>query len=607
MRAFSRLLGQSLVAACGIASTVSAGVLRSRLSEGVQIEYNEPNICETTPGVKSYSGYLTLNSTSLQEYPQKLFFWFFEAREDPDNAPLSVWLQGGPGSPSIDQALNENGPCRVQADGNSTVLNPYSWNNRVNMLYIDQPVQTGYSYDVATPGVIDGLTGDIYPGDTWTGPLNVTAVEGVFASQDLNRTVATTAVAAEAIWEFLQLWMTEFQQYQRDSINVWSQSYGGHYAPAIANLLHTRSKACKKSRRGLEIAVDTVGIISGFTDFATYAASYPGFALNNTYGIEAYPAEVAASAAANYSAPGGCRDLIDECRALTPNGYRDQYGANDTVTEACGAAFAFCWAYVYSAYDAVSGRDPFDIGHLTPISFPPPYVYGYLNNDWVMEALGAEVNYTSNSNPTQSAFSVSGDFAFGGFTDDLAQLLDDGVRVSLINGDRDFRCNWVAGEQISLDMDYKDKDAFAAAGYADIVTSPDYVGGFVRQHGGFSYSRVFQAGHHINADQPETAYQLFTRTIFGRDLATGSKDLCDSDSSETYSTAGPASVFDVTNVPPADPGSVCYVRLFPLTGYCSDEQIAALYDGSAVVDEYGVVVDPAGRPASNSTAAAARR
>lgn len=98
-----------------------------------------------------------------------------------------------------------------------------------------------------------------------------------------------------------------------------------------------------------------MGIISGFTDFATYAASYPGFALNNTYGIEAYPAEVAASAAANYSAPGGCRDLIDECRALTPNGYRDQYGANDTVTEACGAAFAFCWAYVYSAYDAVSG------------------------------------------------------------------------------------------------------------------------------------------------------------------------------------------------------------------------------------------------------------
>jgi hypothetical protein len=40
-----------------------------------------------------------------------------------------------------------------------------------------------------------------------------------------------------------------------------------------------------------------------------------------------------------------------------------------------------------------------------------------------------------------TAFFGVGDFVFDGFTDDLAQLLDDGIRVSLINGDRDFRCN----------------------------------------------------------------------------------------------------------------------------------------------------------------------
>ncbi|KAF3021516.1 hypothetical protein E8E14_012011 [Neopestalotiopsis sp. 37M] len=601
MRTFSRLLGQSLVAACGLASAVSAGVLRSRLPKGVQIEYNEPNICETTPGVKSYSGYLTLNSTSLQDYPQKLFFWFFEARNDPENAPMSIWLQGGPGAPSIDQALNENGPCQVQSDSNSTVLNPYSWNNYVNMLYIDQPVQTGYSYDVATPGVIDGQTADIYPNDTWTGPLNVTAVEGVFASQDMARTVPTTAVAAEAIWEFLQLWMSEFEQYQRDSISIWSQSYGGHYAPAIAHLLHTRSQSCSADE--LKIDVETVGIISGFLDFAVHAASYPGFALNNTYGIQAYPLEVAESAAANFSAPGGCRDLIDECHALTPNGYHDQYGANETVTEACGTAFLFCWTYVYFAYDALSGRDPFDIGHFTPISFPPPYVYGYLNQEWVMEALGAEVNYTSNSNPTQNAFFGVGDFVFDGFTDDLAQLLDDGIRASLINGDRDFRCNWVAGEQISLEIDYSNKDDFAAAGYAEIVTNDEYIGGFVRQYDGFSYSRVFEAGHHVNSDQPETAYQLFMRTIFGKDLATGSTDVTTTAAADSYySTQGPASVFNVTNEPPLDPGSECFVLIYPFTGSCTDEQIAALYDGSAVI-ENNVVVSPAGRPAQvlNST------
>ena len=41
--------------------------------------------------------------------------------------------------------LQENGPCFVGRDSNSTYLNPYSWNNEVNMLYIDQPVQVGFS------------------------------------------------------------------------------------------------------------------------------------------------------------------------------------------------------------------------------------------------------------------------------------------------------------------------------------------------------------------------------------------------------------------------------------------------------------------------------
>lgn len=138
-----------------------------------------------------------------------MFFWFFEARNAPDDAPLTVWLQGGPGSPSIDQALGENGPCLAQADSNSTVLNPWSWNNYANLLYIDQPVQTGFSYDAAIDGVVNALSGDIYPEDEWTDPLGYTAVKGKFSSQDPSHMVNTTAVATEAIWEFLQAWMFE--------------------------------------------------------------------------------------------------------------------------------------------------------------------------------------------------------------------------------------------------------------------------------------------------------------------------------------------------------------------------------------------------------------
>lgn len=205
---------------------------------------------------------------------------------------------------------------------------------------------------------------------------------------------------------------------------------GGHYVPAVANLLQTRSKSCSYGD-AIPISVDTVGIVSGFIDFYTQGPYYPSFAINNTYGIQAYDPEVAASAVQNLTALGGCMDLVEACHALTPNGYRDQYGTNDTVTEACGVAFAYCWTNVYFAYDALSGvsclpqnqghiesecsltdrdmqRDPFDIAHQNPTSFPPPYAYGFLTQEWVQTALGAEVNYTQNSNPTANGKFVPG-------------------------------------------------------------------------------------------------------------------------------------------------------------------------------------------------------
>lgn len=65
---------------------------------GAQIRFKQPGkdgICETTPGVKSYSGYVDLAPDS------HTFFWFFEARNNPESAPLTVWLNGGPGSDSL--------------------------------------------------------------------------------------------------------------------------------------------------------------------------------------------------------------------------------------------------------------------------------------------------------------------------------------------------------------------------------------------------------------------------------------------------------------------------------------------------------------------------
>lgn len=42
--------------------------------------------------------------------------------------------------------MTENGPCYVNEFSNGTILNPYSLNEHSNVLYIDQPIQAGFSY-----------------------------------------------------------------------------------------------------------------------------------------------------------------------------------------------------------------------------------------------------------------------------------------------------------------------------------------------------------------------------------------------------------------------------------------------------------------------------
>lgn len=44
------------------------------------------NFCD--PSVKKYSGYLDISSE------KHLFFWFFESRNRPHEAPLGVWMNG---------------------------------------------------------------------------------------------------------------------------------------------------------------------------------------------------------------------------------------------------------------------------------------------------------------------------------------------------------------------------------------------------------------------------------------------------------------------------------------------------------------------------------
>ena len=93
--------------------------------------------------IESYSGFLTVD----KENNGNMFFWFFPAEEDPENAPVVIWLQGGPGSSSMFGLLKLHGPILTTVDRNNQLTgvkrNQYSWAKKHNMLYIDNPVGAG--------------------------------------------------------------------------------------------------------------------------------------------------------------------------------------------------------------------------------------------------------------------------------------------------------------------------------------------------------------------------------------------------------------------------------------------------------------------------------
>ncbi|KAM0453014.1 hypothetical protein ACHAPV_009256 [Trichoderma viride] len=315
---------------------------------------------------------------------------------------------------------------------------------------------------------------------------------------------------------------------------------------------------------------------------------YPNQAYNNTYGIEAYGKNLYDQVIGNITAPEvGCYDLADQCRTAAKELDPTSQGNNLKVNAVCQAAAAVCINIVLGTYITDTTLSNEDITYPNIVSSVPNYYNGYFNQAWVQRDLGVRTNFTSNDYTYQVAmFELTGDPVIQDMSL-LEHVIGSGINVALIYGDRDYQCNWIGGENISLSMNFPTALSFRTAGYANLVTNSSYNGGLVRQQGNVSFSRVFEAGHSVTTYQPETVYQIFQRTMFGMDVATGKTKV-----DGYYSTKGPTSSWDTkNNVPRHSPQNECYTYL--ATETCTPEQLQALENGTAVVKNF-VVLEPAG-------------
>lgn len=407
----------------------------------------DKSFCDADSSGKSYSGYVDLSGSAFDvDESKNYFYWFFESRsEDPSKDPLILWLTGGPGCSSTLALLTENGPCSVNAEGTGTVPNPYSWTEHANVIWLDQPAGVGYSY---------GTTND-----------------------------KNEEMVGEDAYYFLQTFFQQYPQYAKMRLFIVGESYGGHYAPAIAHRTWLGNKGLKDGLIHINLA--GLGIGNGLTDPHIQYGYYAEMAYNNSHGIKTVSEAV-----------------YEEMKSATPLCLQMIQTCNNLKTDfVCQSAQTYCGAFITSPYYA-SGLNPYDIRKEcgdAALCYDFSNVEKFLNLDSTRDAL----HVTSESDSTWVTCNNDVNRQFAGdwmldYAPFVADLANDGIRVMIYAGDCDFICNYMGNKAWALDLEWNHKEEFNAEDDKEFLD-----GGLVRVFQSFVFLQVYEAGHMVPSDQPE--------------------------------------------------------------------------------------------------------
>ncbi|XP_030758204.1 retinoid-inducible serine carboxypeptidase-like [Sitophilus oryzae] len=146
-------------------------------------------------------GFVPINEKS------HMFWWLYYTSSTGEyiQKPLVIWLQGGPGGSStgIGNFL-EIGPLNVDLEEREA-----DWTKHVNVLFVDNPVGTGFSY---------------------------------VSDSDIDYFAKNNSVIAQDFLIFLKRFFHENPEFQYTPTYIFGQSYGGKMATDIGLLLYQESK-----------------------------------------------------------------------------------------------------------------------------------------------------------------------------------------------------------------------------------------------------------------------------------------------------------------------------------------------------------------------------
>lgn len=409
-----------------------------------------------------FAGYFKLNRT----YDAHMFFFYFQARVDPENAPVVLWMTGGPGCSSELAVFFENGPWTINKNL-SVSETKYGWDVHHHTIFVDQPINTGFSW----------------------------------SEDDRDRCYDEKCVSDDML-DFLQEFYKAKPELQGNEFYVTGESYAGHYVPAVASRVF---HAAKSGEADPPINLKGLAIGNGLTDPAIQYGAYSDYALMNGLIGQAmhdnlkllYPA---------------CRIALEVCDGV------------DWAFE-CLLAVQFCQMTQFAPVMLEnSDMNVYDIRKQCegPLCYSKFEILDrYLNQESVRKELGVGDRRWESCNMDVHADMMS-DWGHN-YDVVLPEMLAAGVRVMVYAGDQDFICNWVGNKQWVDVLPWHGADRWAAA-EEEVWDVDGEEAGTVRAVGPFSFVKVFQAGHMVPMDQAKNALAMITR--FTRNLTlTGDSDI----------------------------------------------------------------------------------
>ncbi|KAI1487881.1 Alpha/Beta hydrolase protein [Biscogniauxia mediterranea] len=443
--------------------------------------------------VKMHAGHIEVTP----EHHGNLFFWHFQNQHIANRQRTVIWLNGGPGCSSEDGAMMEIGPYRLK-DEDTLVYNNGSWHEFANLLFVDNPVGTGYSY-VDTNNYVHEL-------DEMAGQFVI----------------------------FLEKWFSLFPEYEHDDLYIAGESYAGQHIPYVAKAILDRNKQPQTkvpwSLKGLMIGNGWVAPNEQYEAYLTFAYEknivQKG---SDTAGrLESQYRECRkelATLASNKVDDVACEAVLQELLRLTQT--KNSKGESECVN--------MYDVRLKDTYPSCGMNWPPDLAYVTP----------YLRKKEVTEALHVSPNkntgWTECNGAVGNAFSVKNSKPSIELLPDLLKE----INVLLFSGAEDMICNHLGTEAFIGNMQWNGGKGFeiSPGNWAPRRdwTFEGEAAGFWQEARNLTYVLFYNASHMVPFDYPRRSRDMLDR-FMGVDIGsiggTPSESLLDGEKLPDTSVGG---------------------------------------------------------------------